>query len=77
MHVAFQNDHSVYTECTARAREAAGLPRDGMSLGTRDTCIWALYICGPYLYMARIYIYIGALFVGALCIEVLYVVRAL
>ena len=27
-----KNRHSVYTECTARAREAAGLPR-GYELG--------------------------------------------
>ena len=38
MHVSFKSEHSVHTERTARAREAAGLPKDGMSLGTRDPC---------------------------------------
>ena len=64
MHGAFQNDHSVYTECTARAREAAGLLRDGMSLGARDTCIYRVSI-----YRA---LFIGALNIGALYIGALY-----
>ena len=36
MHESLKIEDSVSTECTVRAREAAGLLRDGMSVGTRD-----------------------------------------